>query len=721
MLVLFGLSLVLGVCVCEEKLLLVTVATEETDGYTRFMRSAKLNNIDVEVFGLHQEWLGGDMANGPGGGHKLNLLRNGLKKYKDDKDLILMFTDSYDVVLTAGKSEILNKFKKFDANVVISSEDFIWPDRSLASRYPELEEDGYRYLCSGGIIGYAPVLYEIISLKAVNHTDDDQLYYTHIFLDNREAYNIKLDRQAKLFQNLNGAREHVEVMFEGDNVYVTNTRFKTQPIVLHGNGPSKVFLNYLANYVPKGWSPTKGCLSCDENTIELASIPQNEWPTVLIGVQIPTLTPFLAAFLKSISDLEYPKDKIDLFIHNGQEHHSGVVEEWLKRVEGKYNSITYKSHADNLNIQQAHNMALMQWRKIRTDYQLTIDSSVSLSTTKTLQLLIQQNRTIITPMMSKYQKFWSNFWGDVSADGYYSRSPDYLEIVKNKRKGVWNSPFVSLIYLINKSVLDVIPANPYTSPMVDMDIQFAHNLRNAGLFMYTTNLEHHGHLKEMDSYNTEHKHNDLYQLFDNKLDWEAQYLHKEYTKYLSPDSNIPQPCPDVFWVPIGTETFTQHLIEECEHFGEWSGGKSNHKDDRIAGGYENVPTVDIHMKQIGWEAHWLHMLKDYFSPMVSRIFTGYNSDNKAYMNFVVKYSLQPDGQYFLRPHHDASTYTINMALNNRDVDYTGGGARFLRYNCSVEDTKNGWALLHPGRLTHQHEGLPLKSGLRYIMVSFVDP
>ena len=127
------------------------------------------------------------------------------------------------------------------------------------------------------------------------------------------------------------------------------------------------------------------------------------------------------------------------------------------------------------------------------------------------------------------------------------------------------------------------------------------------------------------------------------------------------------------------------------------------------------------MKQIGWEAHWLHMLKDYFSPMVSRIFTGYNSDNKAYMNFVVKYSLQPDGQYFLRPHHDASTYTINMALNNRDVDYTGGGARFLRYNCSVEDTKNGWALLHPGRLTHQHEGLPLKSGLRYIMVSFVDP
>ena len=51
----------------------------------------------------------------------------------------------------------------------------------------------------------------------------------------------------------------------------------------------------------------------------------------------------------------------------------------------------------------------------------------------------------------------------------------------------------------------------------------------------------------------------------------------------------------------------------------------------------------------------------------------------------------------------------------------GGGARFTRYNCSVVKTKEGWALMHPGRLTHQHEGLPLLSGIRYILVSFVDP
>lgn len=89
------------------------------------------------------------------------------------------------------------------------------------------------------------------------------------------------------------------------------------------------------------------------------------------------------------------------------------------------------------------------------------------------------------------------------------------------------------------------------------------------------------------------------------------------------------------------------------------------------------------------------------------------------MNFVVRY--RPDEQPSLRPHHDSSTFTINIALNNVGIDYEGGGCRFLRYNCSVTDTKKGWMLMHPGRLTHFHEGLRVEKGTRYIMISFVDP
>lgn len=37
------------------------------------------------------------------------------------------------------------------------------------------------------------------------------------------------------------------------------------------------------------------------------------------------------------------------------------------------------------------------------------------------------------------------------------------------------------------------------------------------------------------------------------------------------------------------------------------------------------------------------------------------------MNFVVKYT--PERQAYLRPHHDSSTFTINIALNNKDTDF----------------------------------------------------
>lgn len=87
--------------------------------------------------------------------------------------------------------------------------------------------------------------------------------------------------------------------------------------------------------------------------------------------------------------------------------------------------------------------------------------------------------------------------------------------------------------------------------------------------------------------------------------------------------------------------------------------------------------------------------------------------------FVVRY--RPGEQDHLKPHNDASTYTLNIALNTPQVDFEGGGCRFIRYNCSILSNKKGWGTIHPGRLTHLHEGLKVTKGTRYIFVSFIDP
>lgn len=47
------------------------------------------------------------------------------------------------------------------------------------------------------------------------------------------------------------------------------------------------------------------------------------------------------------------------------------------------------------------------------------------------------------------------------------------------------------------------------------------------------------------------------------------------------------------------------------------------QDKRIAGGYETVPTDDIHMKQIGYDKEWLHFIREFISPVTLKVFSGY--------------------------------------------------------------------------------------------------
>lgn len=66
-------------------------------------------------------------------------------------------------------------------------------------------------------MGYAPELYKILTDAEIANDDDDQLYYTKIFLDEkkRQELNIKLDHRSEIFQNLNGAISDVELRFIG--------------------------------------------------------------------------------------------------------------------------------------------------------------------------------------------------------------------------------------------------------------------------------------------------------------------------------------------------------------------------------------------------------------------------------------------------------------------------------------------------------------------------
>lgn len=187
--------------------------------------------------------------------------------------------------------------------------------------------------------------------------------------------------------------------------------------------------------------------------------------------------------------------------------------------------------------------------------------------------------------------------------------------------GIWNVPFVSTCYLVHRSALSALN---YDDVKLEPDMALCQALRQRDIFMYVSNELHFGHLVNSETYNPLLTRPDFYTMMSNPVDWKRHYIHAEYDAHLLPDAQHKQPCPDVYWFPIVSEKFCEELIAIMEAFGRWSNGTST--DERLQGGYEAVPTRDIHMNQVGLEQQWLKFLQIYVRPLQEAVFTGYFHD-----------------------------------------------------------------------------------------------
>ncbi|XP_069181072.1 procollagen-lysine,2-oxoglutarate 5-dioxygenase 1 isoform X2 [Procambarus clarkii] len=692
-------------------LLVLTTKRQGGDAHKRFLRSANVYGYKVKVLDEGQESEFNDKRH-------LELLKAEFEALGEDDKKIVLYTESEDALFSAGPVRVVEEFESSGADILISADGFCWPDQTLESSFPRVER-GKRFLNSGGFVGRAKTIHKLLS--EAPEEASLQLLLTHIYVKDatRNKYNIKLDHLSTLFQNLNGATGDVELRFAGKEAYLQNTLYNTVPVVVRGNEHTNLVLHTLGSYLARSWNPEDGCRSCWDDMMSLDEMKEEELPKVTMAIFVEKPTPFLEEFLIKINNLLYPSSKIDLFVHNAVEYHEEMMSGFIEAVGEEFASMKYIKHDENIKEWHARNAAIDYCIEHDCQFLFVIDSVAQLNNPFILKLLIEQNREVVAPMMIRPYKAWSNFWGAITNDGFYARSMDYMEIVQNKRRGLWNVPYISSCYLLRRSLFDDADRRPtFIKNLLDPDMALCENLREKGIFMYVSNRVDFGHLVNADKFDTSRLHNELWEIFDNRWDWEQRYLHPNYTHVLAENTTVEMPCPDVYWFPLFKERYAKEMIEAFEDYGGWSDGTNN--DPRLEGGYESVPTIDIHMKQMGMEEVWLEVLRVYMQPMQLKIFEGYNNDPpRAIMNFMVRY--KPDEQPFLRPHHDTSTYTINVALNKPKVDFEGGGCRFVRYNCSVTDSRVGWVLMHPGRLTHLHEGLRVTKGTRYIIVSFVDP
>ena len=200
---------------------ILTVATDESKASKLLDSSHNIINLGKDVL-----WEGGTMQ-GPGGGQKVNLIREGLNNYNDND--IVMFVDGYDTFIYSSEAEILKRYFGFRAEVVFSAEKTCWPDKSIADRFPET--GGYKYLNSGTFIGTVGSLKKIFADQVENHSDD-QLYCQKQYLSGN--FNITLDYESYIFFCLAGLEKSCSYNQTID--FVVNNETNCTSCVVHGNG-----------------------------------------------------------------------------------------------------------------------------------------------------------------------------------------------------------------------------------------------------------------------------------------------------------------------------------------------------------------------------------------------------------------------------------------------------------------------------------------------------
>lgn len=72
---------------------------------------------------------------------------------------------------------------------------------------------------------------------------------------------------------------------------------------------------------------------------------------------IEKAVPFLEEYFDLIVAIDYPKKKIDLFIHNAVEYHSDVVNAFIETFSSQYASIKTILPSDNIGEHDARDLA----------------------------------------------------------------------------------------------------------------------------------------------------------------------------------------------------------------------------------------------------------------------------------------------------------------------------------------------------------------------------
>lgn len=195
--------------------------------------SARRYNLNADVYGVGQPFI-------PHGADAQVVKLWELMQAGKRAEFVLV-TDCRDVLFLAGEADILQKYRAFDSDLVMSCEQGCWPpDPEVVAHFHGRDPNGYDYVNAGQYIGHWEYVefclkYLIDNYRGTPGADNSQGWWMRAGMWGE--LNYALDHKCMLFQSMTGGADaHTDVIDTGNWKRLFNRVTRSLPCSVHFNG-----------------------------------------------------------------------------------------------------------------------------------------------------------------------------------------------------------------------------------------------------------------------------------------------------------------------------------------------------------------------------------------------------------------------------------------------------------------------------------------------------
>ena len=168
---------------------------------------------------------------------------------------------------------------------------------------------------------------------------------------------------------------------------------------------------------------------------------------------------------------------------------------------------------------------------------------------------------------------------------------------------------------------------------------------------------------------------------------------------------LKNPFPDVYTMPIFRRSWCKMMCEEIEHMKKEFGFESNLSEDDL----RQIPEIVLKERCPELYTNMWFVVRNVIDPIIMSIWQRSCPDPASIQ--IANYNLGETGMGHWH-HDDSADISVVVPLNTGS--YIGGGTEFHNHG-KLKPLPNGHGLIFPS-FTHNHRGLPVSKGDRYLLV-----